>query len=98
MRVLAAAFEDPASAQTALEQLRDRYGLSPADASIAPLGNDDRAAARTVLAGRFPDTDVQEIRALVAEYGGQVVSEVDETWTRSSAHESLEADPDNRSN
>jgi hypothetical protein len=97
MRVLAAAFENPRAARNALDELRHRYGLLPSDASIAPLGNGDRSGARTVLAGRFYDDAVPEIRALVAEHGGQVLSEVDERWTRSpAAHESLEPEADGR--
>ena len=83
MRVLAAAFEDSVAARSALDELRDRYGLRPGDASIAPLGDDDHAATRTVLAGRFVDDSVPGIRDVVTSHGGEVVSEVDERWTRS---------------
>jgi hypothetical protein len=83
MRVLAAAFEDPTAARSALEELRDRFGLLPDDAGIAPLGDDRHDAGRTVLAGRFGDDEVERIREVVAQHGGEVVSDVDERWTRS---------------
>jgi hypothetical protein len=95
MRVLAAAFDDAADASSTLEELRQRYGLRPGDAAIAPLGSAEPSGERTVLAGRFDDEEVAEIRSLVAEHGGRVVSEVDESWTRSpTLHESLEPEPE----
>ncbi len=46
-----------------------------------------------VLAGRFDDDEVPEIRTLVAEHGGRVVSDVDESrphsWT---PHKTLETE------
>ena len=95
MRVLAVAFEDARSARQALEELQRRYALGPEDASLAPLGGRDDGAAAVVLAGRFADEVVPDIRALLAERGGEVVSEVDERWTHSSvSHGSLERDGD----
>src|SRR5438309_2040658 len=91
MRVLAAAFEDAAAARSVRDELRNRYGLLPADVSMAPLGTSGRAPMRTVVAGRFSDEAMPDIRAFVARRGGQVVSDVDEQWTHSpSSHESLE--------
>lgn len=91
MRVLAASFADAAAARSVLDELRDRFALRPGDASMAPLGDGDHSEAKTVVAGRFEDDAVSDIRAVVAAYGGEVVSEVDERWTRSPlAHESLE--------
>jgi hypothetical protein len=97
MRVLAAAFESATAARSVLEELRRRYRLRPTDVSIAPLGTGDGAVARTVLAGRFYDDAVSDIEATVERHGGQVVSDVDERWTRSPAgHESLETEADAR--
>jgi hypothetical protein len=97
MRVLAAAFPNPRAARSALDELRRRFGPGGLDASTAPLGNGDPSGSRTVLAGRFPDEAVSEIRGIVAQHDGQVVSDVDERWTRSpTAHESLESDGDRR--
>jgi hypothetical protein len=99
MRVLAAAFEELGAATSALEELRDRYGLRATDAGIAPLASGDPSGGQTLLAGRFYDDAVPAIRAVVAEHGGEVVSEVDESWTHSpSAHESLESESDNLTN
>jgi hypothetical protein len=91
MRVLAAAFEDEAAAQSVLDELRRRYRLLPGDASIAPMGTDDPSESRTLLAGRFDDDAVPVISDIVANHGGQIVSDVDESWTRSpGAHERME--------
>ena len=63
------------------------------DAGVAPLGNDD--------AGRHAHGPCRAVHGTsraptsagyVAEHGGEVVSDVDERWTRSpAAHESIEA-------
>ncbi len=93
MRVLAAAFEDPGAANSTLRELRRRYRLQPGDAGIAPLGSVGAGEARTLLAGRFYDDAVPEVKSLVAQHGGRVVSDVDEQWTRSPvAHGSLDPD------
>jgi hypothetical protein len=97
MRVLAAAFPNPRAARSALDDLRSRFGPGAVDARTAPLGNGDASGSRTVLAGRFNDEAVPEIRAMVAQHGGQVVSDVDESWTRSAAaQESSDSDGDRR--
>jgi hypothetical protein len=91
MRVLAVAFAERSAAIRALDALRLRYGLEPTDASVAPLGSDGASTARTVVAGRFRDEVVDDVRRYVTELGGEVVSDVDERWTRSPvAHESIE--------
>ena len=90
MRVLAVAFRDGTAADRVLRELRRRYALAPDDAAVAPLGS-GLFRASTVLAGRFPDELVPEVRDTVAAAGGEVVTEVDERWTRSPArHEQLE--------
>jgi hypothetical protein len=57
--------------------------LEPQDAAVAPLGmpgkSDDGEA---VLAGRFPDEQLSEVRQLLHEEGGEIVANVDESWTR----------------
>ena len=93
MRVLAVAFEDAGAATQALEELQRRYALGPDDASVAPLGAVDGPGPSAVLAGRFDDDEVADVRALLAERGGEVVSEVDERWTHSPVvHDQLERD------
>jgi len=91
MRVLAVAFEDAHAAGLALEELRRRYSLGPDDASVAPLGGSDAPGPSAVLAGRFDDAAVPDIRSFLAERGGTVVSDVDERWTHSPVpHDTLE--------
>jgi hypothetical protein len=91
MRVLAVAFPERGAAVRALDALRARYELGPADAGVAPLGSDTADPARTVFAGRFHDDVVPDVRRYVTELGGEVVSDVDERWTRSPvAQESIE--------
>ncbi len=99
MRVLAAAFEDPSVARHVLDELRHRYGLRPTDVSMAPLGSGDQRPPLVVVAGRFYDEVVSDIHATVRRHGGQVVSDIDERWTRSPAgQEALDPDPDARRN
>ena len=91
MRVLAVAFPERSAAIRVLDALRTRYKLEPADASVAPLGSEGARAVRTVVAGRFRDDVVPDVRRYVTELGGEVVSDVDERWTRSPvSHESIE--------
>lgn len=82
MRVLAAAFAEPVGATRVLRELRRRFGLAPGDAAVAPLGTAERTDGQTVLAGRFEDEVVPEVRRVVAEHGGEVVAEIDELLTR----------------
>ena len=83
MRVLAAAFADEVAATRALEELRSNFGIGTDDASIAPLGDAGHGAGMTVLGGHFGDDEVPAIRGILEQHGGQVLSDVDERWTRS---------------
>ena len=85
MRVIAVTFADVAAANTALERLRTRFAMGPGDASVAPLGSVEGRGPAAVLAGRFEDRDVSEVRDLLVAGGGVVVSDVDESWTHSTA-------------
>ena len=88
MRVLAAQFEDREIASRVLERLRARFELGPDDAQIAPLGVGSGArAAATLLAGRFREGRVDEIRALVEAEGGTVIADIDEGWTKPARRE-----------
>ena len=53
---------------------------------IAPLGTlrapGEPVAAETLLAGHFLDEDAPAVAEFVREVGGEVVANVDETWTR----------------
>jgi hypothetical protein len=85
MRVLAAVFADAATAQRALEELGRRFTPKPGDVSIAPLGSADHPAPAVVLAGRFAEDVIPDIRAVLTARAGEIVSDVDERWTRSAA-------------
>ena len=81
MRVLAATFSDREQADGVLRELRSRYELGPEDAALAPLGTAGARNGLTVLAGRFYEERVREIRELIEQRGGQVVADVDKRWT-----------------
>ncbi len=65
----------------ALQQLRAAYDLGPNDAQTAPLGAADDPDGLTLLAGRFYDTRVSDIRDSIEGNGGEIVVDVDEGWT-----------------
>ena len=70
-------FEDEEEAQEALEALVERYEMGPADARVALL-----ADAGTVLAVRAREDNLDDVKELLAEHGGEQLTEVDESWTR----------------
>lgn len=83
MRVLAARFADRGAAATLLDQLKERYGLGSEDAAVAPLGETEgQREPGVLLAGRFDDALVAEIRRLFEERGGSLVTDVEEAITR----------------
>ena len=82
MRVLAATFTDRDAARGLLQELQDRYELGPEDADVAPLGaGGQQRHGLTLLAGRFHEERVREIRDLIERRGGEVVADVDKSWT-----------------
>jgi len=86
MRVLAARFPDRRRASTVLGALHRRFPVDPQDVAIAPLGVPGQASdGETLLAGRFPEELTDQVGEIVSEAGGEIVVDVDETWTRSSA-------------
>jgi len=64
-----------------LEQLRVACGLGPRDAETAPLGEADDPDGSTLLAGRFHEARLQEVRGAIERGGGEVVADVDEDLT-----------------
>jgi NAD(P)H-hydrate repair Nnr-like enzyme with NAD(P)H-hydrate dehydratase domain len=77
MRVLGYGFEDEEEAQEALEALAERYELGPADNRVALL-----ADAGTVLAVRAREDNLDNVKELLAEHGGEQLTEVEDRWTR----------------
>jgi hypothetical protein len=83
VRVLAARFTDAAAADRALAHLRHRLELGSDDASLAPLGGADQPTdGSVILAGRFRESRVPEVRRFMEASGGVVVTDVDEGWTK----------------
>ena len=53
------------------------------DVEIAPLGVPGQPTTDdTLLAGRFDDEAAPRVAELVRDGGGEIVANVDETWTR----------------
>ena len=83
MRVLAARFPDRGRASAVRDLLCRQLHLAPPDVDIAPLGVPGReSAGDTVLAGKFADEQAPRVAQLVRESGGEIVANVDESWTR----------------
>lgn len=80
MRVVAARFPERSQAAEALDVLQRE--LHPPDVAVAPLArSDEPAAADAVLAGRFPEHLVPMAVELVQRAGGEIVADIDESWT-----------------
>jgi hypothetical protein len=79
--VLAARFADREAATSVLEQLRASFDLGPHDAETAPLGDMDDHDGLTLLAGRFADAHLPQVRVHIERGGGEIVADVDEGWT-----------------
>ena len=83
VRVLAAKFDDQRVALGVRESLLLQLELDPADLEIAPLGIPGQpATSDTLLAGRFADDEADTALEAIRTAGGEVVADVDETWTR----------------
>ena len=84
MRVLAARFRDRRSASAVRERLLHVLRGDVTDVAIAPLGKPGHASSDDmVLAGRFQDHKADVAADLIRDAGGEVVTNVDEKWTRS---------------
>lgn len=82
MRVLAARFPDRRIAAAVREMLQRRLRIDPPDVDIAPLAIPGQPSTTdTLLAGRFADDQAAEVSKLVRDAGGEIVANVDETWT-----------------
>jgi hypothetical protein len=81
MRVVAARFTEASQASAALDVLQRE--LDPPDLAIAPLAHPgEPSASDAVLAGRFPDELAPMVVELVERAGGEIVADIDESWTR----------------
>jgi hypothetical protein len=83
MRVIGATFSDRGDAERALAGLQETFEVGPNDASLALLGSSADRGDLTLLAGRFPDERIQEVRQSIVSSGGKIVTDVDEAATRS---------------
>lgn len=81
MRVVAARFPDRERAAAALDSIHRELNNGVA-AEIAPLASDDDARAEAVLAGHFRDEHAPAVAEIVAASGGEIVTDIDEAWTR----------------
>ena len=89
MRVLAARFRDHGRAIEVRDSLRRQLRLGAQDVDIAPLGipGQESSYEYIVLAGRFHDDVAPRVAELVRERGGEVVTNVDESWTKPREHQ-----------
>jgi hypothetical protein len=93
-RVIAAVFDDPATADKAAAVLRDRLGLAPQDVGTGPLDLPAVSAfSLAVVAGRVPAGSVIKARKFLSAYGGRIVADIEEVRAAASlAPEPAEAE------
>ncbi len=83
VRIIAARFMEAEAASRALSRMRVRLDLGPDDVGIAPLGGADQPQeAKILLAGRFREARLDEIRQIIQRAGGEIVADLDEGRTR----------------
>lgn len=84
---MAARFPDRERATVALDRLHRQLN-NGLQAEIAPLASEREPASavepasETVLAGHFPDEQTPAVADIVTASGGEIVTDVDEAWTR----------------
>ena len=84
MRVLAARFRERGRALAVRDLLSRQLRLGAQDIDVAPLGipGQESSDEFILLAGRFHDEVAPKVADYVREYGGEVVTNVDESWTK----------------
>ncbi len=83
MRVIAARFVQAEAASRAISRMRSRLDLGPGDVGMAPLGGADHPQeAKVLVAGRFRESRLEEIRRIIQGDGGEIVADLDEGRTR----------------
>lgn len=80
MRVVAAKFPDPERASAALDSLHATLD-DEIRAEIAPLASEG-LPTETLLAGHIPEELKSAVEQIVEAQGGEIVADVDESWTR----------------
>jgi len=96
-RVIAAVFDDPATAGKAADVLRDRLGLGSEDVGTGPLDLPAVSAfSLAVVAGRVPAGAVIQARRILSAYGGRIVADIEEVRAAASLapEPSAEESPD----
>jgi hypothetical protein len=84
MHIVGARFADLDSANAALGEIRASVAVPRGDVAVRPLGSTryEAPAADFLLAGRFPEGDVDAVLGIVLQHGGTLLSKrVD--WPRS---------------
>lgn len=76
MRVLGYGFESEAEASEAERTLVETYGLGTSDAQLADL-----AGNGVVLAVRAREENLDAVRSVLEQHGGERLVDVDERWT-----------------
>lgn len=83
MRVIAARFMEAEAASRVISRMKARLDLGPDDVGIAPLGGVDQPqGAQVLLAGRFREARLDEIRSIIERDGGEIVADLDEGRTK----------------
>jgi hypothetical protein len=83
VRVIAARFREAGAVSRAVSRLRSVLDVGPDDVGTAPLGGVDQPQdAKYLLAGRFRESRLDEIRSIIEADGGEIVADLDELRTR----------------
>ena len=82
MQIVGFGFKEPWQAEAAEAELRGILDVGDRDLSIAEVGGDAHAVNgnTVVLGGRIREHRVAEAMDVAEEYGGEVLTEVRETW------------------
>ncbi len=71
------------AASRVIVRMKARLDLGPDDVGIAPLGGSDQPqGAQVLLAGRFREARLDEIRSIIERAGGEIVADLDEGRTK----------------
>jgi len=76
MHVIGARFANLESAHAALGEIRASVGIPPGDVAVRPLGSTryEEPTVDFLLAGRFPEREVDRVTAIVEEHSGMLLS------------------------